>query len=463
MTARKQQAKYEILRKTYPWLAYESYTIKTTENKLTIKFHFNLTGQYQFYPELKIPLNKSMLEQHKQEDLTTDPFIQQLVFNMGMIELISYWKTACPPKLIIKPAILSDHQVSWWKNIYYKGLGEFFYINTIEADPGDFMQIVSQSDTRFEKHKLKLDNQLIIPVGGGKDSVVTMELLKSHYTVVPFIINPRGASYSTTKAAGFDEADIFEVKRQIHPLLVALNKKDFLNGHTPFSAVVAFTSLLAAYLTHSKYIVLSNESSANEATIENTDINHQYSKTVSFEADFRDYVNTYISPDIEYFSFLRPLNELQIARLFSNLTHHHFHFKSCNAGSKNNAWCGRCPKCLFTYVILSPFLEQQTLEGIFHKNLFNDAELIPILEQLTGLAEEKPFECVGTLDEVNAALCKTIASLIQQKLPVVLQHYHQSKFIEQCKDENFNALGKAFDKNHFLPNHFLRILEEVLR
>ncbi|MCF8304172.1 MAG: hypothetical protein K9I94_12910 [Bacteroidales bacterium] len=462
MAIRNRQQKYLELRKNYPWFAYESYNLEVGPNELYISFHFNLSGEYDFYPELHIPIHKGNAQHYRPEQLRNDPFVDSLIFNLGMIELISYWKAACPKRVLIKAGRLSKEQIGWWKNIYFNGLGEFFYVNGISASPSDFMHFeVEEAGTEQPLHFSPQDD-VIVPVGGGKDSVVTMELVKKQFSAIPFIINPRGASLSTTKAAGYAAHEIFEIRRSIHPQLLELNDQGFLNGHTPFSAVVAFSSVLAAYLSNAKYIALSNESSANEATIEGTGINHQYSKTVSFEADFRAYVKQYLSPDIEYFSFLRPLNELQIARLFSRFTHHHRHFKSCNVGSKTDTWCGHCPKCLFTYIILSPFLDQQTLESIFHKNLFTDGGLIPIMEQLTGLAEEKPFECVGTLDEVNAALCNTIENWDKKELPAVLQHYRNSQFFKRCRNENFTALLKVFNQTHFLPKRFLKILKEEM-
>jgi hypothetical protein len=71
-----------------------------------------------------------------------------------------------------------------------------------------------------------------------------------------------------------------------------------------------------AYLTNRKYIVLSNEGSANEPTVIGTNINHQYSKTYEFECDFYQYTKKYFNIDIKYFSLLRPIKEIQIAYLF---------------------------------------------------------------------------------------------------------------------------------------------------
>ena len=65
-------------------------------------------------------------------------------------------------------------------------------------------------------------------------------------------------------------------------------------------------------------------------------------------------------------------------------------------GSKEDIWCGHCPKCLFVWLILSPFLSQKRLTEIFGRNLADDKEMEKYFSQLFGLEKEKPFECVGS-------------------------------------------------------------------
>ena len=112
-----------------------------------------------------------------------------------------------------------------------------------------------------------------------------------------------------------------------------------INGHTPFSAIVAFLSLYCTYLIGGEYIVLSNESSANSGNIEGREVNHQYSKSYRFENDFTEYVGENLLSGIRYFSLLRPFSELQIAKQFALLPQYHKVFRSCNRGSKKNIWC----------------------------------------------------------------------------------------------------------------------------
>ena len=393
------QNKYNSLREEYDFFRFQRYDYTLEKDSLYVKFYFSLNDEYFFTPSFEIAKRKF----YDFNNLGNNQ-LDTILFNIGMIELISYWKLACPRKVYITPFRLSEEQIKWWKKLYFNGLGEFFYLNGIKENVDDFMEIICESDISLNKINIPLSDATLVPVGGGKDSVVTLELLKNKLPVIPLIINPRGATNECVKVAEFSEEQVAVIKRTLDSTMLRMNNEGFLNGHTPFSAMLAFYTLLIGFATNSKYIALSNESSANEPTVPDSEINHQYSKSIAFENDFRDYVNKYISSDIEYFSFLRPLNEIQIASLFSRNKDYYKVFKSCNAGSKTDSWCGKCPKCLFTYLIMSPFISQEDLINIFGKDLLNDNDLQPILKQLKGEADVKPFECVGTIEEVNACL-----------------------------------------------------------
>ena len=457
MLVQQNQSHFDNLRKNFTHLYYRGFSIETKNDHIRVKYHFNLSDKYNFYPQLNIPLKSSSSK------ILNISFLENLSFQIGMIELISYWKAACPQKVVVDAGYLCDFQIEWWKNVYFKGLGEFFYVNGIETNIHEFLNIEINSSKEYEMEEVEVGNRILIPIGGGKDSAVTLELLKkSGFEIIPFILNPRAASLATAITSGFDQKQIFTIFRTLDPKLLELNKKGFLNGHTPFSALLAFISLLAASLSGSRYIALSNESSANEPTIPGTQINHQYSKSIDFENNFRRYANQYLTQNIEYFSFLRPLNELQIGKLFAAIPDQHPHFKSCNVASKTDSWCCKCPKCLFTWIILSPFMEEEKLVKIFGTNLFDDITLLPVLNQLTGQASEKPFECIGTTDETNMALAMTIKKRYNTKLPALLKHYHQSVEAGKQNDPSFEIILKELNRDNFVPIQFMKILKEAI-
>ena len=454
------QAKYDSLRASFGTFCYEGFHYSVDNGEFFAKFDFVLQSaigshrirQIEFHPCFKIPVRPFY-----HWNTIPKSLLDNIIFHIGMIELISYWKIACPKEVIIKPFALDEEQIRWWMKLYFNGLGEFFYVNGIETNIDEFMHIESKISPLpvVGRNDGLLTEQTLIPVGGGKDSVVTLELLKNRVPAIPLIINPRGATNECVAAAGFTEEQTAIIKRTLDPTMLKMNAEGYLNGHTPFSAMLAFYTILLGFATKSKYIALSNESSANEPTVPDTEINHQYSKSVAFENDFRHYVNKYINADIQYFSFLRPLNELQIAKLFSRAKDYYKVFKSCNAGSKTDSWCGHCPKCLFTWLALSPFISRGELADIFGKDLLKDNNLRPILDQLDGFAEVKPFECVGTVGEVRACVNH------------ILQHDDNLgdtilDGVAKTDDLTVEDYISQFDEGNNLPKLFKSILKEAL-
>ena len=396
-----QQKLFQTLRKKYTHFHYLNFEFQVKENSVFMQFFFQ-TNELVFSPKMTLNFGKYS------QDLNNDE-MEGLVFNIGLIELVSYWKATCSPQIVIHNYSINEEQQFWWKKLYYKGLGEFFYQNEIVCHLDDFVHFsfakASKPYSELKFKEIEASNKVIVPIGGGKDSVVTLEELRKKKEIVPFIINPRGATLDCARVAGFNTInDIIVLEREIDANLLTCNKNGFLNGHTPFSAMLAFYTLLVSYGTNICAIALSNEASANEPTVLGTEVNHQYSKSLEFEKDFQHYVQHYAGNCAHYFSFLREFSELQIAEKFAKYPQYFSVFRSCNVGSKENKWCCNCPKCLFAYIILAPFIDKSTRLQIFGEDLLNKPEMRHFFNQLIGKETTKPFECVGTVEEVVAAL-----------------------------------------------------------
>lgn len=389
--------KFLQLRKENPEFIYHSFSI-TDEG---FSFHFSI-GEYHFRPSWK--WNGSYITEK-----TDRTQLDALVFSLGMAELVSYWKCACPPLVRVECGALDDFQIEWWKKLYFCGLGEFFYRNGIKTDMESFMTVIPKNKTAPKFSEENADRKgALIAVGGGKDSVVTLELLKGmHNDNLCYIINPRGATLDCAHTAGYTDEKIVGFGRTIDKTLLERNAAGWLNGHTPFSAIVAFSSYLAAVLTGKKYIALSNESSANEVNVSGTGINHQYSKSTEFERDFRAYTEKYFLSSPEYFSMLRPWSEWQITKKFVTYPRYLNVFQSCNVGSKTDVWCGKCAKCLYVYIMLSAFLEDERLVKIFGSDMLDSEEFTSLFNGLVYADFDKPFECVGTRAEIQLALYRS--------------------------------------------------------
>ena len=435
--------KFSEFREKFESIIYKKYEIIDEEDTKKIVFTFEIPNLKVFTPSITI--NKKDINN---ENIDNN-LLNSIVFRIGMIELISYYKCVCPKKVIIEAGYIDSFEQDWFKKLFYNGLGEFFYVNGINVSMDDLFDF----DIRGDKIDIKdveykgVGN--LIPIGGGKDSNVTLELLKD-YDNKCFMINPKQVHID---CAG--DLDYYSVKRVIDKNLIDLNKLGYLNGHTPFSAIVAFISYLMAYLTNRKYIVLSNEGSANEPTVLGTNINHQYSKTYEFEKDFYLYTKKYFNIDIKYFSLLRPIKEIQIAYLFSKYTKYHKIFRSCNVGSKENPWiwCCNCPKCLFVFIILRAFMSKDDLVNIFGDNMLDNKELEKYFVELIGEASTKPFECIGTIEEVRFAMNRVALNDDSYLTKLYKEKYY--------KEENID-LSKTYYENNVI-DEYLDILKEAIK
>lgn len=403
---------FEEVRQKHQQFIYEGSEILSEGQDLKITFNFLITPDIRFKPEIILPTAD------RKQDL------DNLVFNLGMIELISYWKAACPAEIVIRAGFLDEQQIKFWKKLLVNGLGEFFYTNKIDFTKDDLVEFKIENKKKFPLFDGKLNDRNLILIGGGKDSAVTLDNLgKTGKEFGCLLLNPTEAALKISKAGKCPNPII--IRRTIDPKLLNLNKQGYLNGHTPFSAYLAFLSALAGVTYDFKNIIVSNEASADEANVQwkGMLINHQYSKTSQFEKDFRSYCQKYLSSDINYFSFLRNLGELQISKLFSRMEKYHKIFRSCNKGSKTSSWCGKCAKCVSTYLTLYPFLGNKTKE-IFRRDLLNSKGLIPIVNELLRKnTAAKPFECVATVTEIKAAIIlgRERAKKDGQKIPTLLQ------------------------------------------
>jgi hypothetical protein len=235
------------------------------------------------------------------------------------------------------------------------------------------------------------------------------------------MLNPSSAARDI--ASRVTASDPIVIRRAICPELLELNARGFLNGHTPFSAYLAFLGTVCLLLYGYSSVIVANERSSDEGNVRyrGKDINHQYSKTFRFERLFDEYLQKHLVTRGRYFSYVRPLYELQIGKLFSNYPAFFELFKSCNR-NRSDSWCGRCPKCLSVFLTTYPFVPRSVLVKIFGTDLFEREENIAVLRELAGI-EAKPFECVATTAEIVGALALSISKArgSGQPLPSVLE------------------------------------------
>ena len=454
--------KFEKFREQYPVFIFKSMNISESADAVEISYSFSIPELADFNPSWKFPKPEGI-------SVSGDLTFERLAFSLGMAEAVSYWKAVCAPTVKVMCGELNSEQISWWKKLWYLGLGEFFYVNGIKAERESFVNIVPEGKfTCTDTADLPELNGCLVPVGGGKDSALTLEtLVNSGMKCRCYAINKRCSISATVETAGLPESALITAERRFDRSLVDLNKQGFLNGHTPFSSIVAFSAEITAYLNRLKYIVLSNESSANESTVAGQEVNHQYSKSFEFERDFHEYEKNNLGTGVYYFSFLRPLAEFQIAKMFVAHKKYLPIFRSCNLGSKvsPDIWCGECPKCLFVCLILSPFITTDELAGVFGKDMLNDKSMLEYFIELIGQSEHKPFECVGSIDEVNLAVSLAIRRLENEgnELPLLFNEYKMRGLYnpEQLDSLNSECCG-SFNEENLLPDEFRKILTKEM-
>lgn len=330
-------------------------------------------------------------------------FLEPLHLILG----ISYYKLYFPPKVIL-PFKLSKEQADFWNTVYRKGLGEFLYRNKL--DPKKIAKFPF-ANIKTNSIDVKVSDRALLGIGGGKDSIVAAELLRG-FSIASFQIETQKKDYISENVIKKIGHPSLKIRRNLDPKIFEAHVGGY-NGHVPVSAMFAFLGILSAAFYGYEYVIVANEHSSNFGNIKYKGeiVNHQWSKSAEFEAMLQEYTRKFITPNIEYFSLLRPFHEIRIAEMFSKYKDYFSIFSSCNKNftvSKKrpkSLWCGQCPKCAFTFLMLAPFVGKKELAGIFGKNLLADKSLLPLFGDLLGFGKLKPFDCVGTFEESQAALC----------------------------------------------------------
>ena len=370
---------------------------ETTGN--VIRLHYAATGDdgpvYRFCEEIEIAA-----------ELDRSPLVDGLVRLLALAASLSYFKAFAPITFAV-PSGLTETERTFISQLITGGLGEFAIVNDLPTvlDPVIEAPAARAPDAPSVRPS---GSRALVAVGGGKDSIVSIEALTSAGRDVGlFAINPRGPIEATARVAGIG---LERAARRIDPLLLRLNGEGAPNGHVPVTAINSLIALITAVATGYGTVVFSNEASASYGNQHwaGRDINHQWSKSSEFEGLLR---RSLPAGAPEYVSLLRAITEIRIARRFAEHTAYHAVFTSCNRAFRMSAaadatWCGDCPKCRFVFLILAPFISRDALLTIFGgRDLFADGGQTEGFLELLGVdGLFKPFECVGEPDECRVAL-----------------------------------------------------------
>lgn len=320
---------------------------------------------------------------------------------------VSYWKLACRGDPVFCGRCPDRAQAAMLTALYRDGLAELAWRNRLSAPWWPSFPVGRELAPAAP---VGLRRRALVAIGGGKDSLVALERVRR--SGQPFeTVQVGNSALIAATVEGLAPAHR-HIGRFLPPELAALNAAGAINGHVPITAINAAVLVLAALLWDFDAVVFANERSADAPTLlaaDGSPVNHQYAKSFSFEMALSDWVRRSIAPDLDVFSVLRRDRELAVCREFAALTQHHGRFSSCNRnfhldGPRTARWCLECPKCLFVFLCLAPFLDPERMRAIFGADLLADTARQAGFESLLELDGHRPFECVGEADEARAAV-----------------------------------------------------------
>ncbi len=327
---------------------------------------------------------------------------------LHLIAGVSYYKAGVPPTIAVDDGPLDDATADLLDALYLHGLAEFAYRNGL--DLRGRIRFPRGGQALPSAPALGLPKRTLVPIGGGKDSLVAVEAIKSigGDATATWV----GTSPLIAACAERTGLPTLNIQRELAPGLFELNRLGAWNGHIPVTAVNSAILAVAAILYGHDSIAFANERSASAATLEydGQQVNHQWSKGYAFETLLSDWLHSHVAADLDYCSLLRPYSELAITRAFAKLTPYFDSFSSCNRNFRilgpkpADRWCGQCPKCHFVFLALAPFLPKPRLLTIFGRNLLDDESQAAGFDALLEYQDHKPFECVGEGAEARAAM-----------------------------------------------------------
>jgi len=383
---------------------------------------------------------------------------------LHLIAGVSYYKAGVPAGLRVECAAPDPALAALLDAVYLHGLAEFAYQNKL--DLRGRIRFVAGADAGAAP-ALDLPRSSLVAIGGGKDSLVSIEMLKR--SGEPATVAWIGNSALIAACAQRTGLPTLNIGRRLAPELFEYNRIGAWNGHIPVTAINSAILVCAAILYGHDSVVFSNERSASVATLEydGQAVNHQWSKSLEFEMRLRSYVKAYVAADLDYFSLLRPWSELAVTRAFAQDTRYDDVFSSCNRNFRirgersTDRWCGQCPKCHFVFLALAPFVAKPRLLAIFGRNLLDDAALAPAFDALLEFRDHKPFECVGEGRESRAAMM----ALAQR--PEWREDALVARFVEEVLPQ-LDRSGLQLEPllqpsaEHFLPARLLATLRQAV-
>jgi hypothetical protein len=438
----------------YKEFVFERYRYDPGQSILSL--HYRYSGGPRFEEKLMFDFETRQLP--PAESRVLDRIFRLILLMSG----VSYYKAFIPRKLTCEAFALDERTGEFVRKFYERGLAEFAFRNGIALR--DYFELQTDRAVAAAPIMLALPRRTCVPVGGGKDSIVTVECLKR--SGEPLLLFSLGDAEPINACIAAAQLPSIKVDRRLDAGLLQLNRHGALNGHVPITGILSAIALACAVMSGFDVIAMSNEHSASAPNlqIDGIEVNHQFSKSLDFEEMFSEYVRNVISPSISYFSLLRPLSEIEIARRFSRYPAYFPLFRSCNTAFRQSRaararhWCGNCPKCRFVFLALSPFVAKADLIGIFGRDLLDDQTQADGFAELCGLREHKPFECVGETSESASVVCHLGRHPDWRDATVIRQLTEEYPALRRRGPAHYMTLFDIKDP-HRVPDSYMAVLD----
>jgi hypothetical protein len=343
---------------------------------------------------------------------------RRLVRALAIIEAFSYWKALCSPVIEVALPAPDAAELGWWQAFWPGAMGEFFYRNQIDYTAPEFLVIRGPAGGEDAGGAPGAGGPPapggtagppLVLFSGGKDSLALARVVSaSAGPAAPvdfFLYNPgeRLRGLAGSLASG---GRLVQVRRAMLPELLRLNAAGHPNGHTPFSAYLAFAAMLTGYLRGSGPVMAGNSRSDDEPNVASylgRPVNHQWTKSYECETAVRAYRDRWLPGAPGYSSPLRPLYEVQIIASLAGDVDAYLRTASCNRVPAGG-WCRSCAKCAWVFLATAALFGHDLAIRKTGADMFADPALSGVYQEMAGLAGVKPFECTGSEDEVRAAI-----------------------------------------------------------
>lgn len=130
-------------------------------------------------------------------------------------------------------------------------------------------------------------------------------------------------------------------------------------------------------------------------------MNHQWGKSYEAERMLDEYVRGELVSDVGVFSVLMPIHDVVIFELLRREVDALGATHSCNV---RKPWCRRCPKCAYVWLGFRAHLPREPVEAVFEEDLLEVEANAGYFQEMMGLGEHTPFECIGQVEESRLAL-----------------------------------------------------------